>query len=176
MYKVLGIDPSLTGTGLVLLEDGKMIEKALIISKPVGKKPKDELTRILKIVDQIEDFFKASTVHMAAIEGIAFGIGKTTSLAQLSGLNYLIRSMLMFHGIPFVVVAPTSLKKFATGKGTSQKDQMMLEVYKRWGVSILDNNVCDAYALAQVAHAMINQEYKATKTQTEVIDLVKTQL
>lgn len=172
----MGIDPSLTGTGVVLLEDGKIIHKVLIKSKPGGKKPIDELIRIVEIVSQIRLAFKSSTIDMAAIEGIAFGIGKTTSLAQLSGLNYLIRELLLENSIPFIIVAPTSLKKFATGKGNSQKDQVMLEVYKRWGVSILDNNICDAYALAQVALSTLDKTRKNTKIQQEVIDLVKTQI
>ena len=52
----------------------------------------------------------------------------------------------------------------------------MLEVYKRYGVSILDDNVADAYSLAQVGLALIGGNSKQiTKLQQEVLDLLTKQ-
>jgi Holliday junction resolvasome RuvABC endonuclease subunit len=53
------------------------------------------------------------------------------------------------------LVAPTSLKKFVTGTGKSQaKSQMLLSVYKKWGVELDDDNAADAYGLARVGVAL----------------------
>jgi crossover junction endodeoxyribonuclease RuvC len=43
------------------------------------------------------------------------------------------------------------LKKYATGKGTSKKQEMLLQMYKRWGVEFNDDNAADSYALARLA-------------------------
>lgn len=174
----IGIDASLTGTGFVSLKDGKMINKKLITSKPCGPKPIDELMRLRKIVDAIESEIRDvqlehGDIELAAIEGMAF-MAKGTSLVQLSGLNYFIRDSLRKHDIPFIIVAPTSLKKFSTSKGNAQKDLMMLETYKRWGVSIPENNTCDAYCLSRVAEGMCGDP-KLNKLQQEVIDLLNKQ-
>jgi Holliday junction resolvasome RuvABC endonuclease subunit len=50
-----------------------------------------------------------------------------------------------------LVVPPMTLKKYATGKGTSKKQEMLLQIYKRWGVEFNDDNAADAYALARLA-------------------------
>jgi crossover junction endodeoxyribonuclease RuvC len=44
-----------------------------------------------------------------------------------------------------------TLKKYASGKGTSKKQEMLLQIYKRWGVEFNDDNAADAYALARLA-------------------------
>jgi Holliday junction resolvasome RuvABC endonuclease subunit len=182
IIRSIGLDLSLVGTGVVILENGKIVAQELIKSKPVGDKPIDELERIRKIVRQINDSVSRNGPYadevglIAVIEGLAF-MAKGTSLVQLSALNYMTRAMLAEHYIPFVIVAPTSLKKFVTGNGASKKDVMLIETYKRWGVTILDDNVNDAYGLAQIGLALLGGNSKATnKLQGEVLSLLKKQL
>jgi hypothetical protein len=51
-----------------------------------------------------------------------------------------------------LIIAPTTLKKYVTGKGTGvQKNQMLLNVYKKWGVEFTDDNAADSYGLAHLA-------------------------
>lgn len=174
--KTVGVDLSLTHTGVVALDDGKLVSKKSILTKPTGKRPVDEINRIEGIVQQICFVIDANKPDVVAIEGLSFMSRKTTALAQLSGLNYMLRRELMRRGIPFVIVAPSSLKKFITDKGNAQKDEMMEAVFKRWGVTILDDNENDAYCLAQVAFAMISDGYKITAKQRSVINLITSQL
>jgi len=177
MITSLGIDGSLTGTGIVILQDGKIIEQRCIKSKPSGDKPINELNRIRKIIQDIEITVKKYHPNIALIENLAFGIQKTISLTQLAGLSYFCRAMLTDNNIPFVMVAPNSLKKFATGNGMSKKDIVMMEIYKRYNVTILDNNEADAYILAQIGLALLGGNSKATtKIQQQVVDLLRKQL
>lgn len=172
-----GLDLSLVGTGLILLENGVITKRKLIKSKPVGDKPIDELKRIRKIVEEIELIVSDDVPQIAVIEGLAFMARNTTALVQLSALNYMTRALLADYRIPFVIIAPTSLKKFVTGNGGSKKDVMLIETYKRWGVSITNDNECDAYGLAQIGLALLNGNSKVTtKTQEEVLTLIKKQL
>ena len=48
-------------------------------------------------------------------------------------------------------VPPMTLKKYASGKGNAKKQEMLLQIYKRWGVEFNDDNAADAYALARLA-------------------------
>ena len=173
--KILGLDLSLTGTGVAVIEGGKLVTSDLIKSKPSGPRPKDEARRIQGIVDKISEHIDTYSPDLVVIEGIAFMAKNTTALAQLAGLNYLVRALLLNRGIDFIIVAPSTLKKFITGKGNSQKDVMMLETYKQYGLSLLDDNIVDAHGLAQVGHA-VNDRDKITKTQMEVVHLVSTQI
>lgn len=174
----MGLDLSLTGTGVVILKDGKIIKQKLIKSKPTPNgKPVDEIKRIQKIVEEIEFCLGDDVPTIAVIEGLAFMVRNATALVQLSALNYMTRALLLSYEVPFVIVAPTSLKKFITGSGASKKDVMLIETYKRYGVSIMNDNECDAYGLAQVGLALRGGNSKCTtKLQEEVLSLLKKQL
>ena len=173
----IGIDTSLTGTGVVVLENGKVTKQHLIKSKPSGDKPVEGVKRIQKIVEEIELIVGEFSPQIATIEGLAFMARNTTALVQLSALNYMTRAMLMNYHVPFVVVAPTTLKKFVTGNGASKKDVMSIETLKRWGVTILNDNEADAYGLAQIGLALLGGNSKdINQKQQEVLNLLKTQL
>ena len=47
-------------------------------------------------------------------------------------------------------VPPMTLKKFAAGKGNAKKQEMLLQIYKRWGIEFTDDNAADSYALARL--------------------------
>lgn len=177
--QTLGLDLSLTHTGLCIIKDGVMERAWSIKSKPSGNKPIDELKRLQGILYNIQnEALTARRVHMVAIEGLAFMARNTTALVQLAGLNYMVRNMLSTsdNAAAFVIVAPTTLKKFISGKGNGDKNVMLMEIYKRWGETFIDDNEADAFGLAQVGQALVNKDYKLTQSQQEVIDLLKTQL
>ncbi len=168
----IGIDLSLTGTGVVYLNKDKDERKLIKSSPPKIKTPTTELERLMVIRNKITITKEAKLV---AIEGIAFMSRNSTSTSQLSAINYMVREKLYNLGVPFVIVAPTSLKKFVTGKGNAGKDIVMLEAYKRWNVSITDNNICDAYGLAKIAEALTIKT-KLIKPQEDVLKVLKVQI
>ena len=175
----LGLDLSLTGTGFVIVRDGKIVSSKLIKSKKTGDLPMDELTRLIQIVRDIQTSLKATFIDIAVIENLAFGVRNATALTQLAGLNYFVRKMLTYecgYQIPFVLVAPTSLKKFITGNGGSKKDVMLMEVYKRYGETLLDDNICDSFALAKVGECLLKEKEKLPEFQREVLSLLKKQI
>lgn len=176
----IGLDLSLAKTGIVILEDGESVYQGLVKSKPSGPSPRKEALRLidlcrdieLTIEDQIAKY--SDTPDIVVIEGLAFMARNTTALVQLSGLNYLVRSMLIMRDWPFVIVPPTSLKKFVTGKGNAQKDLVLLNVYKNWGGEITDDNIADAFGLAKIGEGLLSGglDDKLTKPQKEVINAV----
>jgi crossover junction endodeoxyribonuclease RuvC len=173
--KVVGLDLSLTSTGVVVLDEtAKVLEQYVVKSSPVGPLQIDEAKRLSTITDKILEGVP-SDASLVVIEGITFMMSKTTALVQLAAINYIIRIGLWKRDIPFVIVSPPSLKKFVTGKGVAQKDIMMLETYKRWGVSLTDNNICDAYGLARAGLAILDIDDKLVKEQREVVTLLKKQ-
>lgn len=175
----VGLDLSLTHTGYVALkEDGIVLARGVIKSKPSGTSHLAETERIVSIAEEAVQKIDESCADPAlvVIEGLAF-MAQGTSLVQLAGLNYLVRILLAEFKWPFIIVAPTTLKKFATGSGKGDKDMMMMEVFKTYGFSAMDNNECDAYALAAVGQALLGTPLrKLLKPQQEVIDLLKKQL
>ena len=175
--KILGLDLSLVASGVVLINDGNVELREIIKSKPNGKLPIDELLRILMIRDKIKIIVEETQPDLVMIEGLAFMARNTTALVQLAALNYLMREVVNKSGRPFVVVAPTTLKKFVTGKGNCQKDLMLLEIYKRYKEEFLDNNLADAYGLARIGLEVLQKDVSdLPKFQQEVVKLIKPQI
>ena len=178
---IVGLDTSLTHTGIVIINDkGKVLDSGVIKSKPNGDTYLSEVERIVKIV---EDVFSKITKNckkkpdLVVIENLAFMARNTTSLVQLSGLSFFIRIQLARFEIPFVMVAPTSLKKFITGSGKGDKDMLMMSVYKNYGFEAVDNNENDAFGLSAIGLALLGKPIKKLGVpQQEVINLLKKQL
>ena len=169
---VLGLDLSLRSSGVIKLENDKIINQRLIKSKPTGKLPIDELKRLMAIRDEVD----IENISLVVIEGIAFGIRKTTSLSQLSALNYMVREKCYSNKVPFIIVAPTTLKKFITGKGNIKKDVILLEIFKRYDIEFYDDNLGDAYGLAKIGESILNEKTDSPVFQTEVIKLLNKQI
>jgi len=167
--KILGIDPSLTATGIAFIENG-VFKSGLIKTKPTYT-VMDELKRLLKI----RDSFALDGVDIAVMEGVAFGVRKTSSLAQLAALNYLIRERLYKNKIPLLIIPPTVLKKYITGKDNGPKDTMLLETYKRYEMSFSDNNLCDAFGLAKIGEAVLDESIKILAFQKDIINNLREQ-
>lgn len=177
MSTVVGLDLSLTGTGIAVLKNDKLIHSGVIKSKPLGDTPTHEIKRLQGIVNEIADMISALKVDLIVIEGLAFMAHQTTAIMQLAGLNYMVRAMAMASNIPFAICAPMTLKKFICEKGNMHKEQVLLEVYKQYGESMLDNNVADAFVLAKIGAASLgNHKLKLRVRQTEVATLIKKQL
>ncbi len=93
-----------------------------------------------------------------AMEGYAFGSQMANMLGELGGL---VKVTLRDKGIYPLIVPPTSLKKYVAGKGTGvPKSQILLHVYKKWGVEFSDDNAADSYALAKIVSASHSLAYE----------------
>jgi crossover junction endodeoxyribonuclease RuvC len=155
---VMGIDLSLTGTGVVSVRGDK---REIVDQKLITSSPKEENTpRLLKISLSVMDRVNWNKPSLVVIEGPAFGISKTTSIFQLGELAGIVKSYLYVGNFQFIIVPPTSLKKWITGKGNAKKDLMLLAVYKKFGVDFTDDNLCDAYALAMYGFQFLNPSLK----------------
>lgn len=153
MKTVIGIDPSMTSTGVTVL-DGDTV----LLSDTIKTKPTDTLRHELERLQSIRDgIWKMILPHyvkgdsLAALEAPSF-CSKTSSIVQLAGLNFLIRDAFHEWGIPLLIVPPMSLKKWVI-KGSAKKEEMRLAVYKRWNVEFKTNDEIDSYALARLAQA-----------------------
>jgi len=110
-------------------------------------------------------FVNRYIVEAIAIEGYAFGSQMANMAGELGGMVRLA----LYDNYRFVneasafplVVPPTSLKKYITGKGTGvKKNQILLSVYKKWDVEFTDDNAADSYGLARIARNCHDFEYE----------------
>ena len=150
MKHYAGLDLSLVGTGLIVInETGKIICQELISTTP-KQEIEERLQSINDNIFEILNKLREKLPNIIYVEGLAFG-ARGQSMLELAGLHYYIRMSLKLESVPYKIIAPSVVKKFVTGKGTAKKELMLLRVYKKWGVSFDDNNLCDAYSLARLA-------------------------
>ena len=164
----MAIDQSLTGTGITIC-DGKNFKYFLIKTEKIKgtKCPTIDYTRrLLQLKHEIQSMIVAYEIHMAAIEGMAFG-ARGSTVFDLGGLSHLIREAFMETNVKFIVVPPTVLKKHWAGKGNANKIDMICEAekrelqipflkkYKEFPDKKFDDNVVDSAALCDL---LLNHE------------------
>jgi crossover junction endodeoxyribonuclease RuvC len=168
----VGLDLSLTSTGFCRRQD---IKTTIETVKTVPKNFKNDLDRLIHIRDTLMSKIPAN-VKMICVEDFfvphsAMQMGSAISLAMLGTT---IRMALHERKLPFVIISPSQLKKFVTGKGVGDKSMILKEVYKRWGIEAGDDNQADATVLCYLAQALVEGYTDETpKFQTEVIRTVR---
>ncbi|MFD1179650.1 hypothetical protein ACFQ3W_25585 [Paenibacillus puldeungensis] len=158
--RFIGIDPS-TKTGLVILDrDGNILDTMEITAK--GEDPARMADIIYKTINNLEQG------DLIAIEGFGFA---SQSGFLLGGIGWGMRVGMYLGNIQYKEVAPAALKKFASGKGNTKKDELAVHIFKHWGFESKSDNIRDAFVLAQIARA-IRMSTANTKYQQEVIQTI----
>lgn len=158
MTRILGVDPSLTGTGLALLDtdDHLVIPTETVTSTGKATASTDErLERILTIVETVIYKTVAHKTQLAVIEAPAFSRNNAGTWDR-AGLWWLLVSRLAEARIETVTIPPTTRAKYATGRGNAGKDEVLLAVAKRYPhVDVRDNNQADSLVLAAIGAHLV---------------------
>lgn len=164
MTRYVGIDPS-TKTGMVILDqEGNYIDGFEIIIPETDNK----ITKATEIVEAMLDNLEPNDV--VAIEGFSYG-SKGKDIDFQFGVGYAIRMELYRQEMNWIDVAPTQVKKFATGNHQVSKENMIIPILRHWNFEHPSNNVRDAYVLAQIARS-IKVPTVNTKYQEDVIQAI----
>ena len=153
-----GIDQSYSGFAITLLgEDGSY-------KTTVAKFDSGGVERLYEIQTHLKNTLSTISVEDVAMEGYAYG--REFGVAQSGELGGAVKLALyqmtnIGRGNYPLIVAPTTLKKYVTGRGNGvQKNQMLLHVFKKWGVEFPDDNAADSYGLAHIASGKYKAEYE----------------
>ena len=164
----IGIDQSLTGFALSAINHKNPKEHITW----VYKSPYFGVQRLADIrifLQEHFDYFNENKNEILdiAMEGTVLASQAALVLGELSAtVRLTIYDYFEDHRKFPLKVPPMTLKKYAAGKGNAKKQEMLLQVYKRWGMEFLDDNAADAYALARlVSKTSLNEVEKAVVTQ-----------
>ena len=130
--KVVGIDPSLTGTAVVI-GDGALWKLGEFSSKNAGDDVRSRVARYDALVAGVVKFIEEhGPVAAIFIEGYSFG-------SNMPGKNGTVEfgGILRWHLVDLAPrvyeVAPATLKKFVTGKGNAPKNTMLAHISEALG-------------------------------------------
>lgn len=156
---ILGLDLSLTHTGWATIGEGK--------SETGSLKPKLKgVERLAWYEQQVKELVWFHKPVLAVIENYAFGASH--KLAEIGELGGVARLVLKKAGIPYIQVAPTTLKKFVTNSGVAEKGAVMVAILQSFGVAISNNNEADAFGLAKFGEFYLGKQ-TAPKWRADII-------
>lgn len=138
----MGIDPSLTATGVAV---GNAV--FTIRSKQRG------VQRLVDIRGQLRPHLPG--VHLVAIEGYAFGAPQ--GMAALGELGGVIRTAIHEAGADYVDIAPATLKMFALGVGRGSKTDVVVAARDRLGYQGTSDDEADALWLRAIAAHLLGK-------------------
>lgn len=158
MSRILGVDPSLTGTGLALIDtDTHRVIDTWSIPTKGGKD--DTLRQRQTRIDRITHDVQVLDVDVVLIEGPSLGQSRQAGTFDRCGLWWAIVTAFHTSDVDVVEVPPSNLKKYATGKGNAAKDTVLLEVARRYPtVPVANNNEADALVLAAMGYDRVTGE------------------
>lgn len=155
--RILGIDPSLTATGAVLLDDST-IEHSRTECRPSvvwaesWKPPKGVVgaDRLCWFDEQIRAaLVDVPGIHgdgRVAFEGYSYGsISHAHALGEQGGV---FRLAVATHLIPYVEIPPSTWRKELFGRGRLEKDQVRLKAFQRYSVEFESMDVTEAWCIA----------------------------
>lgn len=156
----VGVDPSLTGFAVTALTADGAYSTRLYRSSYRGVDRLMDISLWLSMLT--EDLYdKGFPVQDVAVEGTVVASHSAVALGELSGIV----RVALFHAVKGpgkypLQVPPTMLKKYATDKGNAKKNEVMLAVYKKWGVEFSDDNMADSFVLAKIALGRASTGYE----------------
>ena len=132
--RVVGLDLSMTGTGIAWC-DGTTYTVS-------PKRPGD--ARLLEIRSEVARAVDGRRLDLVVIEDLP----THAKAAGITGMVHgVVRAWLRERAVPYVLVTPASVKKYATGRGNAGKPDMAVAAFKRGGREFPDDNQCDAWWL-----------------------------
>lgn len=147
----IGIDQSYSGFAITALNDG--------YRTTVYKSELRGVDRLLDIQKHLIKEMSNYLIKDVAIEGYAFGSQMANMLGELGGMVKL--TLRAQRGIYPLIVPPTVLKKYATGKGQGvSKSQVLMNVYKKWQIEYTDDNAADSFVLAHIVSGEYSLAYE----------------
>lgn len=173
MNYVVGIDPSLTGTGLIVMYENGKFEASRHTSAPTDGKAASRMERYKDLTSKIIRALPPSPPCLIAIEGYSFGSkGRACDIAEFGGiLRYRLRYDAFEKFSPRILeVPPSTLKKYTTGRGDADKKAIEEALTRRYNFVPRSSDEADAYALARMAMAYCELAKPEQVYQKEIIE------
>lgn len=166
--KIVGIDASLTNTGIVVIEDKGMLLQPVYFSTVITSQVAG-VRRLIDLRNQVHSCLVDA--DLIVIEGYAYAAANQAH--QVGEFGGVLRVMFHEEGFSWIEVAPSQLKQFACGNGNAPKELILQQVYKRWGVEMKTSHEADAYVLARLGAAYLGHVQGLTALQFSVVDEVR---
>lgn len=146
-YDPIGLDLSLTSTGIAIGDETRTIEPKNLKGVERLIYIRNRITSDIHARAEVERY-----TPLVLVEGYSFA-SKNSHAHALGELGGVVRVDLWEAGFPFVEIAPTVRAKFATGRGNAGKSEVVSAVSARTGITWDgpgNEDRCDAWILQEI--------------------------
>jgi Holliday junction resolvasome RuvABC endonuclease subunit len=171
--RTVGIDLSLTSTAVagLDLDNGGVSVQRIRSSGSKDASLEEKLERCRELSHKIVMAVTQLNPLAVAIEGAQFATSKDTSAHRRAGLWWRTVDLISDAGFPIIEVPPTTLKKWATGKGNAGKDMMIATAARRWS-NVSQNDEADAAWLADLLSYCVEDGARSTVSKSKARDAI----
>jgi crossover junction endodeoxyribonuclease RuvC len=158
---VLGLDPSLRGTGYGVIQLAKARPRTLAHGTITCPATWPRSRCLLKISQTLRDVVRAHKPAVCVVEGLFYAQNLQTALIMGEARGAALAA-LAEAGLEIYEIAPRKVKQAIVGYGAAQKEAVARMVQRLLGLAELPApDAADALALA-LAHAQENSRYSLT--------------
>lgn len=168
---VLGFDPSLTSSGFAYRDrDGEFHTGRIKAANIRGPERLDFIRySFLDLLGRVATAAD-SNVDLIAYEGYAMGgragRGRLFDIGELGGVLKLVAWQ---RGVDVLLIPPSNLKQFATGKGKADKLEVAKAIAETWGYNIPQNDEADAFILLMMGEAFLRTRRPRVSTKARAL-------
>ncbi|MGF3056183.1 crossover junction endodeoxyribonuclease RuvC [Microbacterium sp. YY-01] len=156
---ILGIDYSLTSTGLAVLCDDGSTDTCIIRSPKDDGSIESIVHRIEQIADEVEAWADLAADDIVVLEGFVNHARSPHRGKIAAGWWAVARRVSMLTESPVIVVPPKTRAKYATGNGAAGKQAVVEQVTARYPQFRIDgsDDIADAVALVAIGARMLGR-------------------
>ena len=190
--RILGLDTSLTGTGMALIDlatwppsnppraEGEPVSyEAQVVTVRAPKPGKDKskramVRRVNALIEQIEWVFKDDKPEHVAMEALAYG-ARGEGVWVLPWIFGRALELCETYDVPVQVVSTSARAKFAAGKGNADKQTVLLTMAKAFPeAAVANDNEADALSCAAAVCQMLGLPIlPVTQYRIDVVEALK---
>lgn len=165
--KIIGVDLGLKAlAGVVLDIQSFKVEKDFLLSR------QDDLGEFLveayDVMSILLNKYSKKKEEVLVVVEKPFALrGYAQVLEEVLGVIRLVCTM---KSVSVIFISPSSLKKFVVGSGKAVKSDMVLTLFKKFGIEFKVEDLVDAFWLAYFGYAFLGYQDKLTNEQKKQVN------
>lgn len=173
--EIIGLDLSCNSSGYSYYSGGQY--HTGVIKAPTGKKKLDDIERLSFFFNEFTKLIEPLPhIRLAVVEGYSMGSkGSGLKVRETGGIA---KTILHMRGVSILLIAPSSLKLFATGNGAADrgdsKKTLIREAAKvKFGIERTTTDEIDAFWLLQVGMYATGSNPQRDRQRLAMIERIK---